>query len=1005
MATIGTLVAYLNIDATGLKKAEKQAEKSFGKIEKVAKDAATSMAGLYGGLQAIQIVKDVIKIADTMKLLDGRLKLVTDSQKEFTEAQDELFRIANDTRNALEGTVSLYTRMARAAESTGKSQEEMLQVTESINKALTVSGAEASSAQAALIQLSQGLAANALRGEEMNSILEQTPRVAQLIADGLGKTTAQLRDMGKAGELTADKVITAILSQKQAIDREFSVMPKTVGQAITVMTNHIQKFIAEFDKATGSSAAIAAGIDKITAAIKGIDSSEISKMATAMAAIGSTAERTIKVVAAYYALFAGPGVVAAFGMWIKSQYAAASAALQLQTQVAAGNAVMLGSAQATAMKAAADAESAAMTVKNAQAQVARTQTDIAAIQAKIALINVEKNQIMTLIQEGRVTANVTLLEQRFAVATKAAAAAQLELRNITAANTQAQAALATATTRATAATEASAIATKAAASSVLTLGNAVNALFAGIIGWQIGKWLTDNFEWARIAGIHFVDDTIKGWYELERAVKLVIAAISSTWTDSINTLRTTYADFLDFAAKGVGVLDKTAAAGMQKTIEELRKSVDKELSFEEAKIKINLEFDEKTAERGRRIAEMLAVASGRVAKAEKEKNEVKEKAKAKTEELTSAEKKYLSAQQSLIDSLLPLQTLQREYQVDLAMLNDWYSKNSSETVAYQKALARLNKEYAESKKAITASDIAEITAEIRKQAEQEKLLQEAVFNRFEIEKNAIDLKEKAGKITTEGATAERIALLQEELAERQRIHDSIIENSAEATIARQEELLAIQQINAAILDQQAIVSDNTWLAGAKSAWAEYSSAALDAGAQAKNFFSTTFQSLEDTVMDFVNTGTFAFEEFAKSVLADLTRIYVRAILVRSVMGFMGGGGGGMLHDGLAAGDTPKFHNGMSPAYQPPKLHNGLKPDEFPAILQVGERVTSKKEVQSQNQQLADYERFKNGGGGEQGGGMSVSVPITMDPSYSKKFRSDMQRSVEDTVLKVVKRFS
>lgn len=1012
MATIGTLVAYLQIDVTSLKKSEKQAKKSFGNIEDYAKSAATAVAGIFAGMAIADIAKDLVKTADTMKLLEGRLKLVTDSQEDFTKAQESLFNISNKTRTSFESTLTLYTRMARSARDTGQSQEDMLAVTEAINKAVTVSGANTVEATQAMIQFSQGLGEGTLRGEEMNSVLSQTPRVAQLIADGLGVTTAQLRKMGSEGELTPEKIIKAILKQKDVIDREFNAMPKTVGQAITVMNNHFQRFIREFDKASGVTDKIISGIDSMTAALGGIDSAEISKMATAMAAIGSTAERTIKVVAAYYALFAGPGVVAAFGMWIKSQYTAASAALQLQTQVAAGNAVMLGSAQATAMKAAADAESAAMSVKNAQAQVVRTQTDIAAVQAKIALINTEKNQIMTLIQEGSVTADVTMLEQRFAVATKAAAAAQLELRNVTAANTQAQAALAAATTKATAATEASAVAAKAASASVLTLGNAINILFAGIVGWQIGKWLTDNFEWARVAGIHFIDDTIKGWYLLEKEAKIALSGIKNFWNDE----------------------------------------------FKQERFQITMEFRAKEAERGKIIAEMLAEASGRVAKgmdkvtdaeqgvidrllplqalqkkyqedlklleswykknsdktaeyqiALQRLNEEYEKSKAALTGSKAPVSKLADAHQNLLDRLIPLQALQREYRADLALLNDWYSKNKDKSEEYKTALDNLNKSFAESREAITIEGIREQADAMQEAYEerirQEELLQEAMFNRIELEKGAIDIAEQAKQITGAEAAQKRIEVLNQEIEARQKIHDSIIGSSAEATIARQEELLAMQQLNMEIAEQQAMLADTTWLGGAKAAWEEYARAALDAGSQAKNFFSNTFQSLEDTVMDFVNTGTFAFEEFAKSVLADLTRIYIRAILVRSVMGFMGGGGGGMLHDGLAAGDTPKFHNGMSPTYQPPRFHDGLKPDEFPAILQVGERVTSKKDVQSQNQQLADYEQWKKGGGGEQGGGMAVSVPINIDPSYSKKFRSDMQRSIEDTVLKVVKRFS
>lgn len=969
-------------------------------MKKLAAATAASIAGIFAGVQLVDLAKEVVKTADTMRLLDGRLKLVTDSQEEFTRAQEELFDIANETRNALEGTVGLYTRMARSAENTGKSQGEMLQVTDSINKALTVSGAEASSANAALIQLSQGLAANAFRGEEMNSVLEQTPRVAQLIADGLGVGIARLREMGSAGELTADKVITAILSQRDVIDREFAQMPKTVGQALTVATNHFQKFIREFDKASGMSDTIVKGIEDITSAIKGLDSKEIAEIASAMSLIGSTAATTIKVVAAYYALFSGPAVIAAIGSWIKSMYTAAQATMQVNAAVAAGDAVMLNSAKATAMKTAAEAESAAMAVKSAQAQVARTEADIAAVQAKIALINTERNQIMTLIQEGSVTADVTVLENKFAIASRQAAAAQMDLRNASAANTAAQTALATAQAKSTASTQAAAAAATKAKTAFLTLNNAANVLFAAFIGWEIGKWLTDNFEEARIAGIWFVDRTIQGFYEIERVAKLVFAFLSSGWTDWLNDARSAYADFLDFASKGIGFISKEQAGIMQQTAKSMRKVIEKELTFEEAKVQINLEFDEKSAERARRINEMLIEASDATRRTSKKISEQNKDNKKTQEDLTAAQKKYIEQQDQLVASLLPLQTAHTEYQNNLKTLEDWYERNKNKTNEYKQALNNLNAAYTETIENIQSAKIKEATAPMFK----------AMLDRISLEREAIEMASENMEISESEGIQKRIALLEKEIEIRQRLLTTIIGNSAAAQIARQDELLTIEQIKLKIQELKGELSDNSWLAGTKAAWQEYSQSALNAGQQAKNFWMNTFNSMENAVMEFVETGTFEIEKLAKAILADLLRIYVRALLVKTVMSALGGGGGGggggLFHDGMSPSyKPPKFHGGMSPGYQPPRLHNGLKPDEFPAILQVGERVTSKKDVKDQNRQLADYERWKMNGRGEEGGGVNISVPIALDPTYSKRFRSELQQGIEGTVMSVVKRMS
>src|SRR5690606_18736649 len=126
-----------------------------------------------------------------------RLSLVTSGTEQLVRVQNELFAVAQSTRAPLVDTVDLYGRMARATQELGVSEGQLLTVTNAINQAIVISGASASSAQAALIQLGQGFAAGALRGEELNSVLEQTPRIAQAIADGMRVSVGELRRLGQ----------------------------------------------------------------------------------------------------------------------------------------------------------------------------------------------------------------------------------------------------------------------------------------------------------------------------------------------------------------------------------------------------------------------------------------------------------------------------------------------------------------------------------------------------------------------------------------------------------------------------------------------------------------------------------------------------------------------------------------------------------------------------------------------------------------------------------------
>lgn len=176
-------------------------------------------------------MRAVIKYSDSYKNLQGQLKLVTKDSSELNRVYDATKAIASETGQSLDATVNLYARMTRATQELGISETDRLRITENVNKAMIVSGASTTEAEAAIKQLSQGMASGVLRGEELNSVMENSPRLAKALADGLGVPLGQLRKMGSEGELTSEKVTGALLGMSEAIDAEFDKMPMTVARA------------------------------------------------------------------------------------------------------------------------------------------------------------------------------------------------------------------------------------------------------------------------------------------------------------------------------------------------------------------------------------------------------------------------------------------------------------------------------------------------------------------------------------------------------------------------------------------------------------------------------------------------------------------------------------------------------------------------------------------------------------------------------------------------------
>ncbi|WP_180113477.1 tape measure protein, partial [Acinetobacter sp. YH12073] len=134
------------------------------------------------------------------------------------------------------------------------------ELTETVSKAVAISGASTQAAEAALTQFGQALASGTLRGEELNSILEQTPALAKAIAQGMGITVGQLRSVAAEGKITGEVLVDALTKSKQSVDELFAKTDVTIGQSLQLLSNEVTKFTGEAGKASGAATTLASGI-------------------------------------------------------------------------------------------------------------------------------------------------------------------------------------------------------------------------------------------------------------------------------------------------------------------------------------------------------------------------------------------------------------------------------------------------------------------------------------------------------------------------------------------------------------------------------------------------------------------------------------------------------------------------------------------------------------------------------------------------------------------------
>lgn len=210
----------------------------------------------------------VVQLMDKWTEFNNRLKLVTASSQELQTAQSELLNIATRTGQNLDGVASVYQRFAANAKQLGISQQDTLGITETVNKAIAISGASAESASAALTQFGQALASGVLRGEEFNSVMENAPGLAAAIAKGLDVPMGKLRTLANTGQLTADVLVKALQRASSSVDADFAKTNMTISQSMVNVKTRLVEFIGKSGESSGAVKVLSGSLNLLANNIK-----------------------------------------------------------------------------------------------------------------------------------------------------------------------------------------------------------------------------------------------------------------------------------------------------------------------------------------------------------------------------------------------------------------------------------------------------------------------------------------------------------------------------------------------------------------------------------------------------------------------------------------------------------------------------------------------------------------------------------------------------------------
>jgi tape measure domain-containing protein len=362
------------------------AREGLSQIERQITQARNALLGLFGISVGSGLVKSLIQTSDEFKQLNAAIKLSTRSEQEFNRAQQELLNISQRTSTGLRENVDLFRRVSTSVRDMGGDQERAFRLIELIDKSVALSGVSAQTAAAGIQQFNQGLGSGVLRGEEFNSVMENTPRLAQALADGMQSTKGELRSMAEQGKLTSEVVLGALESQAAALDTEFRQVPQTVGAALARVENAWTVFLGRLNEESSATASIAGAFNRLA---DNMQQAVETGLTLAKVMAGIWAAKTISSITTASA--------AIIETAIAQRQAAASSQLLMQQEIrraevsVASSLNLIREAQLQRSLAATEAQRVAA-MKALDAAYARHEANVAALQARQAALNATLRQ-------------------------------------------------------------------------------------------------------------------------------------------------------------------------------------------------------------------------------------------------------------------------------------------------------------------------------------------------------------------------------------------------------------------------------------------------------------------------------------------------------------------------------------------------------------------------------------------------------------------------------------
>ncbi|MDZ8856234.1 tape measure protein [Escherichia coli] len=275
---VGTIEYTVDAKTERLLVAQRKAEDSFDKIEQGAKRTDKSVKSLNTTIsnlsRAVNIgmmvmaAKKFLEIADNVNLLRARVTRLSSGIADAKSNFDGIIQISNRTGMSVQSTGKLWESLKASLQDTSATSQQVLQLTDSLQKIGRIGGSSSDEMSNALRQLGQSLTGGIVRAEEYNSVLENMPEVWRRVAKQMGISMGELRARMLDGKLTAEDVTNAILAGAEDIEKDFAKLPTTTDQAFNELKNNFDLLIDTLNQTLGVSDLVVTGIKAVSSEVQ-----------------------------------------------------------------------------------------------------------------------------------------------------------------------------------------------------------------------------------------------------------------------------------------------------------------------------------------------------------------------------------------------------------------------------------------------------------------------------------------------------------------------------------------------------------------------------------------------------------------------------------------------------------------------------------------------------------------------------------------------------------------